>query len=48
MPACYTHIVFATAFIDEIIEQQAQTNSLVVKWPDAPEGLAIAGRILRP
>jgi hypothetical protein len=40
--------VFATAFIDEIIEQQSQTNHIVLRWPNAPEGLAIAGRLMRP
>jgi hypothetical protein len=41
-------VVFATAFIDEIIEQQAQSNLVVLRWPSAPEGIAIAGRLLRP
>ena len=48
LPHCYTQIVFATAFIDEIIEQQAQSNLVVLRWPGAEENTGIAGRLLRP
>lgn len=48
LPHCYSTVVFATAFIDEILEQQAQSNFVVVRWPGAAEDMGIAGRLLRP
>lgn len=48
LPHCFSQVVFATAFIDEIIEQQAQANHVVLRWPGADEGIGIAGRLLRP
>ena len=48
MPHCATQIVFTTSFIDEIMEQQSQTQPVVIVWPKAPNGLAIIGRISRP
>ena len=34
--------------MDEIIEQQSQTNPVVLQWPGCPSEMAIAGRISRP
>lgn len=48
MPHCTTKVVFTTAFMDEIIEQQSQTNPIMIQWPGAPTLVAIAGRISRP
>ena len=48
MPSCFSQVVFSTAFIDEIIEQQSQTNPVILRWPDAPPRLALAARISRP
>lgn len=48
LPHCYTQIVFATAFIDEIIEQQSQSSLVVLRWPGAEENTGIAGKLLRP
>ena len=48
MPYCTSQIVFTTAFMDEIIEQQSQTNPVVLQWPGCPSEMAIAGRISRP
>ncbi len=48
MPSCFSQVVFSTAFIDEIIEQQSQTNPVILRWPDAPPRFALAGRISRP
>jgi hypothetical protein len=48
LPHCYSQVVFATAFIEEILEQQAQANLVVVRWPGAEEGVGIAGRLFRP
>jgi hypothetical protein len=48
MPSCFSQIVFSTAFIDEIIEQQSQTNPIMLRWPNAPPALALAARISRP
>jgi hypothetical protein len=33
LPHCYSQLVFATAFIDEILEQQAQSNFVVLRCP---------------
>lgn len=33
LPHCYSQVVFATAFIDEILEQQAQSNLVVLRCP---------------
>lgn len=46
LPHCTTKIVFTTSFMEEIIEQQSQTNPIILKWNDGP--LAIAGKISRP
>lgn len=48
LPHCYSQVVFASAFIDEILEQQAQANLVVLRWPGAAEGVGIAGRLFRP
>lgn len=48
LPHCYTQIVFATAFIDAIIEQQSQSSLVVLRWPGAEENTGIAGKLLRP
>lgn len=48
LPHCFSRVVFATAFIDEILEQQAQSNLVVLRWPGAREGMGIAGRLMRP
>lgn len=48
LPNCFTQIVFATAFIDEILQQQAQNNFIVLRWEGASENKAIIGRISRP
>lgn len=48
MPHCTTKVVFTTAFMDEIIEQQSQTNPIMVQWPGGSSSVAIAGRISRP
>ena len=34
MPYCTSQIVFTTAFMDEIIEQQSQTNPVILRCPD--------------
>jgi hypothetical protein len=44
LPHCFTQIVFATAFIDEILEQQSQSNLVVIRWPGAKENVGIAGQ----
>jgi hypothetical protein len=48
MPHCSAQVVFTTAFMDEIMEQQSQTNPIILSWPDSPPAFAIAGRISRP
>lgn len=48
LPHCFSQVVFATAFIDEILEQQSQSNFVVLRCPGKSEDIAIAGRLLRP
>jgi hypothetical protein len=36
MPHCTSQIVFTTSFMDEIMEQQSQTQPVVLVWPNAP------------
>jgi len=48
LPHCYTQIVFATAFIDEILEQQSLSNFVIVRWPSEDRTFAIAGKLIRP
>lgn len=48
MPHCISQIVFTTGFMEEIIEQQSQTNPIMLRWTGSPGPLVIAGRISRP
>jgi hypothetical protein len=48
MPYCMSQIVFSTAFMDEIMEQQSQTHPIILKWKQLGNSMAIAGRIHRP
>ena len=48
MPNCISRVVFETAFMDEIVEQQSQSNPILLTYSGVKKGMAIAGRISRP